>query len=178
MAPATMKASKSSRSNKKSGHLSSINCPPSPFITPTPHPPPPLSDSTLSVPSFTAPSLPASSLPAPQDIGIHSVVMNPIYRPDPFGVQAVAPTGDAKRELDRKAPWHHKMRNYLKSEVSDLRDRTIHAFSAPHGRTEELRANAAHREEPGESDEDIGTRKARAVSRNWKRTDLMACYIW
>jgi hypothetical protein len=163
VAPDTIKASKSSGNNKKSGHLSLIHSFPSPSITPTPRPPP----------------LPAPSLPAPKDIGVHSVVMNPIYRPDPFGVQAVIPTGDATRELHRKASWHHKMRNYLKSEVSDLKDRTIHAFSAHHRtRTEELQADTAHREEPGESDEDIGTRKARAVSRNWKRTDLMACYIW
>ncbi|KAH8146541.1 uncharacterized protein LAJ45_09487 [Morchella importuna] len=176
MAAATMKASKSSRGNKKSGHLNSIHSFQSLSITPTPRPPP-LPAPTLSAPSFPATPLPALSPLAPQDIGIHSVVMNPIFRPDPFGVQAVVPTGGAARELVRKAPWHHKVKNYIRSEVSDLKDRTIHAFSAPHRRMEELRANAAHHEEPGESDEDIGTRKARAVSRNWKRTDLMACYI-
>ncbi|KAI5837234.1 hypothetical protein DFP73DRAFT_620024 [Morchella snyderi] len=161
VAPTTMEASKSSGNNKKPGHSSGIHSFPSPSIASAPRPPP----------LFTP------SLPAPRGIGVHSVVMSPVLRPDPFGVQAVVPTGDAARELHRKAPWYHKMRNYFKSEVINLKDRTTHAFSTPHRRPEELQADTAHREEPGESDEDIGTRKARAVSRSWKRTDLMTCYI-
>lgn len=96
--------------------------------------------------------------------------------PDPFGLRAAIPTEDAVRvsEEDRRISFLQKCKDFIRLNSRNIRARIVHALTTG----PDMNDNTDFEMDPGEAEEDIGTRKAKAVSRCWNRTDLVVCYSW
>lgn len=98
--------------------------------------------------------------------------------PDPFGIRAAIPTQDAIKIADecRQAPFLRVLQDFLTSNARNIKARTVRVFTA--GPVMNSTTDVDIRfEEPSESEEDMGTRKAKAVTRSWNRADLVTCYV-
>lgn len=96
--------------------------------------------------------------------------------PDPFGLRAAMPTEDAVRvsEEGRQISYLQMCRDFIRSNSRDIRARIVRALTTG----PDMNNNTDFEMDPDEAEEDIGTRKAKAVARCWNRTDLVVCYSW
>lgn len=99
-------------------------------------------------------------------------------RPDPFGVQATEPTQDAIRiaEQGHQVSFLQRCQDFFTSNAHSIKKRTVRVLTTRPNTDNTADVNIQV-EGFGESKEDIGTRKAKAVARSWNRADLVTCYV-
>lgn len=99
-------------------------------------------------------------------------------RPDPFGFRATIPTEDAIRIAEDGHPvsFFQRLKALFTSNVRNIKSRAVHAFTTGPDLSNDT--DNMNSEESYETEEDIGTRKAKAVVRSWSRTGLVICYSW
>lgn len=100
--------------------------------------------------------------------------------PDPFGLRAAIPTEDAVRiaEEGRQISFLHRCKGFFTSNLRNIRARAVQAIKTGSNMNNNNTHVETDPEEVGEIEEDIGTRKAKAVARSWNRNDLVVCYSW
>lgn len=100
-------------------------------------------------------------------------------RPDPFGLRAIIPTEDAIRIAEEGHPisFFQRFKDFFTSNTRNIRARAMHALTTGPDMNNNTDIDTDS-EEPCETEEDIGTRKAKAVARVWSRTNLVTCYSW
>lgn len=96
--------------------------------------------------------------------------------PDPFGLRAAMPTEEAVRvsEEGRRISFLQRCKDFIRLNSKNIRARVVHALTTGPN----MNNNIDFEMDLGEAEEDIGTRKAKAVARCWSRTDLVVCYSW
>lgn len=100
--------------------------------------------------------------------------------PDPFGLRAAIPTEDAVRiaEEGRQVSFLQRCKDFFTSNSRNIKARGVQALMTGPDMNNNNTHVETNPEEPGETEEDIGTRKAKAVARSWNRSDLVVCYSW
>lgn len=124
------------------------------------------------------PQLDGSGVSRTRNLSDHfSAPAEPLGRPDPFGLRAAVPTEDAVRiaEEGHQVSFFQRCRDFFTSNVRNIKARTVHALTTGPDMNNSTDVDM-DLEEPGESEEEMGARKAKAVARSWNRTDLVTCY--
>lgn len=100
-------------------------------------------------------------------------------RPDPFGLRATLPTEDAIRIAEEGHPvsFLQRVKDFFTLNTRNIKIRAMHALTTGPSMNNNTDVDTDS-EEPCEAEEDIGTRKAKAVARGWSRTNLVTCYSW
>lgn len=140
-------------------------------------PPPPISDSSSEHKASMI--SPEHGSHIPQVDGPASTPAELPERPDPFGLRATIPTEDAIRIAEEGHPvsFFQRFKDFFTSNTRNIKARTMHALTTGPDMSNNTDVDTDS-EEPCETEEDIGTRKAKAVARGWSRTNLVTCYSW